>query len=62
MTEEFRQKFCRDCYTTTKHKTIQIKIPNSNKSYKKSVCLKCLRVKAERFKPIKTYENEIKIL
>ena len=61
MKDELRQKFCRDCYTTTKHKIIEIKIPNSNKYYKKSVCLNCLKVKTERFKPIKTYENELKI-
>lgn len=62
MVGELTQKFCRECYTTTTHKTILVKNPNSGKRNTKTVCLKCLKVRKEQVKPIKEYEKELKIL
>ncbi len=38
--ENMIDKFCRDCYTTTPHKTIEIKDPRNTRRYEKSFCIK----------------------
>ncbi len=62
MSDQLSQKFCRDCYTTTTHKTIVIKNQDTGREYKKNVCLKCLKIRRERTKTMKEYEAVIKTL
>ncbi|MEE8357924.1 MAG: hypothetical protein V3R82_00735 [Candidatus Hydrothermarchaeales archaeon] len=59
MKEKIVQKFCRDCYTTTPHRVIEVNDLKNGGSYKKTLCTMCLRAKAyKKSVPKKTVMHE----
>jgi ribosomal protein L40E len=58
------QKFCRECYTTTPHKAVQVTDLNTVRMYEKVICLKCSKAKAyKKAMPTKkaAYEDFLEI-